>query len=148
MDVLSDYLKPSLACQDRPLAEGFNMKNKPVLRIRSVYYGLKCCMEVRFWEMRISGSYPRPDTSYWLRERGLTDPKTDRSYHKDWRVQTIISGIIFPDTDSPRDFILTPVLTSGYNRQKYLENGGDSSIHGEGHILRGAIWSPWRVKYF
>ena len=40
--------KLNIACQDRTLAKGVGMKYKPVPRIGSVCYGLKCCTEVKF----------------------------------------------------------------------------------------------------
>ena len=36
-------------------AKGFNLKDKPFRRIRSVGYGLKCCMEVGFSKITITG---------------------------------------------------------------------------------------------
>ena len=47
-----EFEKLNIACQNVPLPKGFDMKNKLKPRIRSVYYWLKCCMEVRFWKMR------------------------------------------------------------------------------------------------
>ena len=44
----------------------------------------------------VGGSYLQPDTLYCPRGGGLAGPKTDRPYHKDRRVQTIIGEITLP----------------------------------------------------
>jgi len=44
--------EPWIACQYGALAKGFNLKNKPVLGVRSVHYCLKCCMEAEPSKMK------------------------------------------------------------------------------------------------
>jgi hypothetical protein len=50
-------LKPyvCIACQDVFPPKGFDMKNRPKLRVRPVDYHLECCIVARFREMAISG---------------------------------------------------------------------------------------------
>ena len=54
--------KTRVSCQDRALAKGFGMKNKPVPRNQSIYYWLKCCMEARSSRIKSSGSALPPGT--------------------------------------------------------------------------------------
>ena len=68
-------------------------------------FHLKWSMLMENPKNAITGSYPRPDTSYCPRDGGLAGPKTDRPYLKDRRVQKIIGEIIYQTCPSLRKFL-------------------------------------------
>ena len=59
-----------------------------------IYYDWKCCIRAKNLKISTSGRSPRLEDLQCLPERGLIGPKTDKLYHKDRRVQTIIGDII------------------------------------------------------
>jgi len=56
-------------------------------------FRLKGCILGQISKNNISGRSPRLEALQCLPERGLIGPKTDKLYHKDRRVQTIIGEI-------------------------------------------------------
>lgn len=63
-----------ISCQDGFPVKGFDLKDKPVLPIRSVYYCLKCCMEARSSKMKSSGSNIHKFGICWVRGQGKLSP--------------------------------------------------------------------------
>jgi hypothetical protein len=84
---------------------------------------------------KITGSYPRPDTSYCPRDGRLPGSKSERPYHKDRRVQTIIDEVTLQPCPLLRRSIKIRILTSDRNRQKRPQKWRHSSVRELAHRI-------------
>jgi len=95
-------------------------------------------------EVIVSGSNPRPDTSYCPRDEGLTGLKTDEPFHKERRVQTIIGKVTFQTCPYSNKFYQDSISTSDRNQQNRSRKWWHSSLEGVGQYLR--LMEKWRTR--